>query len=431
MNLNEHQSKKLLREVGVNVPLGQIANSEEEAGVLLNKVDGPPWVVKAQITAGGRANGHFLNDPASRGGVRFAETEQAVRAHAKQMLGGILVTNQTGRDGDRVNSVYIEQKCSVQHELYFSISVDRALGCVTLMAARDGGSHIEEVAQRDADAILQIALDIGKAGEEIPATMLTDQQLDELHSFYQLPAQLRAEFAAMVRTLCFLFVERDASLVEINPFGVDVNGQLVALDASIAWDDNALFRQGHEEQLQAYADLPLAEHEALTHGLNYVRLDGNIGTLAAGAGLALVTVDAVTECGGHAANFLDIPPSASVERIETAISILLREAAVDVVLINVFGGGIMRCDAICDGLLLACRNFPEHGKPIVVRLVGINSELALQRLQSSLPEVQIASDLGDAAAKAVAQAQQLAEKAIPDKKGWLKKARNLLPEKAT
>jgi len=420
MNLTEHQAKKILATTGLKVPAGRVSQSVEDAVAHLGEIGDGPWVVKAQIQAGGRANGHFINDPQARGGIRFVSSASEVRSNVMQMLGAYLVTPQTRSSGEYVDKIYIEEQCTVETELYLALTLDRDTSSIAFMASREGGANIEQIAQRDHSAVRVFPVDIET--REIPESIgeyleVTGDSLESLNN--------------VLAELLDLFVDRDASLIEINPLGLLPDGQLVALDATIVWDDNALFRQGHEEQLSAYDDLSDSEYVAIQHGLNYIKLTGNIGILAAGAGLAMATMDAIRECDGTPANFLDVPPSASVDRIQVAIEILLKDPAINGVLINVFGGGIMRCDAVVDALLLA-RKSGHMTKPVVVRLVGTNAELALQRLRTSLPECRYSSDLATASKMIVELTEQNANRRAGDKPreklSWWKRARRVLAD---
>lgn len=420
MILTEHQAKKILASTGLSVPTGRLCQSVEEAAAHLGEVGTGPWVVKAQIQAGGRANGHFLDDPQARGGVRFVSTPSEVRSNVMQMLGAHLVTPQTRSSGEYVDKVYIEEQCDVEDELYLAITLDRDSSRVAFLASKDGGSNIEQIAQRDKSAVKVFPVDI--VNRLVPADLI-----DYLHESVTATDQLES----VLSNLLDLYVDRDASLIEINPLGVRQDGQLIALDATIVWDDNALFRQGHEEQLVAYDDLSHSEYVALQHGLNYVKLSGNIGVLSAGAGLAMATMDAITECDGSPANFLDIPPSASADRICIAIDMLLEDPDVNGLLINVFGGGIMRCDAVADAVLLSNKS-NKIKKPIVVRLVGTNAQVALQRLRDSLPECYHSEDLATAAQQIVKLTADHANRRSSDSRSsrgsWWKRARRTLVE---
>jgi len=414
MNLSEHQAKHLLSNAGLNVPSGVCCDVAELAESLTSGIAGP-WVIKAQIPAGGRANGHFRDDAQARGGVRFADSMQQVVSAVRQMLGGVLITEQTGRSGALVRSVYIEQKCPIRQECYLALTIDRTTGELIFLGSRAGGTQIEKRLCESPEELTRVAV---KVDEAVKAT---SAPFDTLFDALELPESVKPEFQRIVSVMHALFVDKDMLLLEINPLALTDNEQLMVLDALVVYDDNALFRQGHEEQLVAYDDLPEAEYNALVHGLNYIRLEGDIATLSSGAGLAMATMDAIREIEGAPANFLDVPPSTAVEHIRNALSLLFTNPSTRCVLINVFGGGIMRCDAVADALLTYHQQEPI-AVPVVVRLAGTNAELARQRLATSMPQVQIASDLGEAAALAVAlgnAAEDLTDSTAPNGEGRL------------
>ena len=420
MILTEYQAKNILRKSGIRVPAGLLAESAQQAENVALQMGGGPWMVKAQIRAGGRAKGHFPAHNDTNGGIRVADTPDDVAVHARKMLGDLLVTRQTGKAGELVTSVYIEQLASVTAEMYLALAIDRELGVVTFITSKSGGSDIELIAAQSPEVVARFPVDIDSLS--VPPDVV---------EYFGLDSHLQTELASVMATMLDVFVDRDATLIELNPLCTNESGQLIALDAAIIWDDNALFRQGHEEQMQAYDHLPECEFDAIKHGLNYVKLDGNIGCLSAGAGLAMATIDAIKECGGHPANFLDIPPAASVDQIKIALELLLVDDAIQGILLNVFGGGIMRCDAIADALLLANRR-QAFSVPVVVRLAGINSTLALQRIASSLPMVVITDDLANAAQTVVAltelQLKRRKTEAIDNKSAWWRKVHSLFPE---
>lgn len=389
MNLTEHQAKKILHGAGIKVPSGEVVTTAEHAVAAAEKLGSPPWVIKAQIPAGGRAQGHFKGDTQAKGGVRIARSLEQVQSSAQQMLEQTLITQQTGSVGFVVKHVYVEHYCTVEHEMYLALTIDRTSGSAAFIAARHGGTNIERLAEQAPDSIISCPVDIDS--HSLPG---------EIAARLELSGESREQLLVIMASMLSLFVERDATLIELNPLGIDAVGQLVALDATIVLDDNALFRQGHEEQMVAYDHLPAGEFEAASLGLNYVKLNGNIGSLAAGAGLAMATLDAIKESGGQPANFLEVPPSATVPLIQAALEILLADPDIDGILVNIFGGGIMRCDAVADALLLAHQRNPRS-IPVIVRLAGTNATLAMQRLASSLPAVIIASDLSNAAESVV------------------------------
>lgn len=386
MNLNEYQAKRILRQVGVPVASGQVCESADSAADIAHSVCEPPWLVKAQIPAGGRAEGHFKSDPQARGGIRVAETVAQLVSHVRQMLGGTLVTNQTGPAGAFVSSVYIEQKLEIRQEYFLALAIDPGAGELVLLASPEGGIHVESAIASSPERLVRLPLSIRQPPRN------TSSVCDAL----AVPPSGRAALNHMITSLYEAFLDRDMLLLEVNPLALLEDDTMIALDARVVFDDNALFRQGHEEELVAYEHLSALEYDAAVKGLNYMKLDGNVGILAAGAGLALATLDAVRETGASPANFLEIAPSSSTGRIVDALNLLLLDEDVDCLLLNIFGGGIMRCDAVADAILLA-NTQSRISKPLVVRLAGTNASLAHGRLKASLPSVLLATDLADGA----------------------------------
>lgn len=420
MDLSEYQAKNVLQQAGIPVPDGVVASNTEHALQAFSQTGFKEAVVKAQIRAGGRADGHFLdasgnhanalNASANTGGIRFAASIDDVENACNAMLKQVLVTEQTGPAGEYVDSVYIESKVPVKDEFYLSISVNRELGQLAFLASRLGGTGVEH---SEAAQFHRFPVDIDNPA--IPADLTT--------VFSTEPEEVQ-QLISLFRILMNTFIDKDAALIELNPFGFDKQGQLVALDARIVWDDNAVFRQGHEEQMAAYDHLSESEFKAVCLGFNYIKLDGNIGMLATGAGLAMATLDAIADAGGSPANFLDLPPASSVADIAEALSIVRIDTTVNVMVINVIGGGIMRCDAIADALLLSHEKHPIT-IPVVIRLAGTNAEMAMQRIQSTMPETHISNNLADAARLACKLAHsQKAQKHMPALKSWWQRARN-------
>jgi succinyl-CoA synthetase beta subunit len=416
MKVYEYQAKQLLEKNGIRVPRGDVALSPDEATGVARELGGSAWVIKAQIHAGGRRAGHFVSDQQAQGGIRFVDSLADVNNSAREMLGEVLVTDQTGPTGRTVNRLYVEQLCEVQRELYLGMLVDRITSRVTLIALGEGGVNIESITSRSPESVLKLAIDPLEglqqdAAREIAAALeLTDKQTDEA-------VQVMLAMYAM-------FMDLDASLIEINPLGITAAGTLTALDATMAFDDNAMFR--HEDiQLLRDDELRWGELDATQHGLNYVKLDGNIGCLASGAGLALATLDAVKFYGGEPANFLDVPPAVEFERVKYAFGLILSDPGVEAILVNVFGGGIMRCDIIADGIILAAREFPVR-VPLIVRLAGINADSARDRLRDSGLVITFAEDFADAAEKAVKAATE-ARLSVQQK--WWQRVQGLLTRK--
>ena len=383
MNIHEYQAKALLRDYGVGVLSGQVAYTPEEAEAAARALGGPMWVVKAQIHAGGRGKG---------GGVKLARSVEEVRQLADQMLGMTLLTHQTGPEGRQVRRVYVEDGCEIARELYLAALIDRAASRLTLMASTEGGVDIEEVAARTPEQIIKVAID--------PA--IGFQPFHGRHIAFGLGLEGRqvSKAVAFMGGVCRAFTELDASLVEINPLVVTEAGDLVALDAKMNFDGNALYRQPKVVQLRDLDEEDPHEIEASRHELNYIKLDGNIGCMVNGAGLAMATMDIIKLHGGAPANFLDVGGGANKERVTSAFKLLLSDPKVEGVLINIFGG-IMRCDVIAEGIVAAAREV-NIGVPLVVRLEGTNVELGKQILRDSGLAVTAASDLADAAQKVVA-----------------------------
>jgi succinyl-CoA synthetase beta subunit len=383
MNIHEYQAKALLKDYGVAVLRGQVAYTSEDAEAAARELGGPTWVVKAQIHAGGRGKG---------GGVKLARSVEEVRQLAGQMLGMTLVTHQTGPVGRQVRRVYVEDGCEIARELYLGVVIDRAAARVTFMASTEGGVEIEEVAARTPDKIIKVAID--------PATGFQPFHGRQIAFGLGLEGKQVSKAVGFIRGLYRAFTELDASLVEINPLVVTAAGDLVALDAKMNFDSNALYRQPRVLELRDLDEEDPHEIEASRHELNYIKLDGNIGCMVNGAGLAMATMDIIKLYGGAPANFLDVGGGATKERVTAAFKLLLSDPKVEGVLINIFGG-IMRCDVIAEGVVAAAREV-NLGVPLVVRLEGTNVELGKQILSESRLAITAASNLADAADKVVA-----------------------------
>jgi len=398
MNIHEYQGKALLAKFGVAVPRGGVAFTPEEAEAAAGELGGPVWVVKSQIHAGGRGAGRFKDAPDGPGGVRLCRSVEEVRANAEQMLNHVLVTKQTGPAGKEVKRLYIEDGCDIARELYLGMLIDRATSRITVMASTEGGMEIEEVAARTPEKILKVAVDPATGfmpfhGREIAFGLgLEGKQVGSAVKF----------LAAMYRA----FVELDASLVEINPLVVTGGGEVIALDAKMNFDDNALFRHKEVAELRDEDEEDAMELEAARHDLNYIKLDGNIGCMVNGAGLAMATMDIIKLSGGEPANFLDVGGGATKERVTAAFKIILSDPNVEGILVNIFGG-IMRCDVIAEGVVAAAREVDLH-VPLVVRLEGTNVELGKKILADSGLPIVSADDLGDAARKVVEAVREAA-----------------------
>jgi succinyl-CoA synthetase beta subunit len=383
MNIHEYQAKALLKEYGVGVLRGQVAYTPEEAEAAARELGGPLWVVKAQIHAGGRGKG---------GGVKLARSVEEVRQLAGQMLGMTLVTHQTGPDGRQVRRVYVEDGCEIARELYLGVVIDRQASRVTFMASTEGGVEIEEVAARTPERIIRVGID--------PAIGCQPFHGRQIAFGLGLEGRQVSKAVGFVRAVYRTFCELDASLVEINPLVVTAGGELVALDAKMNFDSNALYRQPRVVELRDLDEEDPHEIEASRHELNYIKLDGNIGCMVNGAGLAMATMDIIKLYGGAPANFLDVGGGATKERVTAAFKLLLSDPKVEGVLVNIFGG-IMRCDVIAEGVVAAAREV-NLGVPLVVRLEGTNVDLGKQILGESGLAITAAGDLAEAAEKVVA-----------------------------
>ena len=383
MKIHEYQGKEILRQFEVPVPRGIPAFTVQEAVEAAQKLGGPVWVVKAQIHAGGRGKG---------GGVKLARSIDEVKQLAGEILGMQLVTHQTGPEGQKVRRLYIEDGADIKKEYYVSAVTDRASQRVAIMASSEGGMDIEEVAHKTPEKIIKVFVD--------PATGLTAAQATELANGIGVPAASTAAAADVFQKLYKCYMDTDASLVEVNPLILEGNGGIKALDAKFNFDSNALFR--HPE-IVAYRDLDeedAAEVEASKFDLAYISLDGNIGCLVNGAGLAMATMDTIKLFGAEPANFLDVGGGATPEKVTEAFKIMLKNPKVKAILVNIFGG-IMRCDTIAQGVITACKAV-NLGVPLVVRMKGTNEELGKQMLaESGLPIIS-ADSMAEAAEKIVA-----------------------------
>ena len=388
MKIHEYQGKQLLREYGVPTPRGFPAMSVDEAVEAAKKLGGGVWVVKAQIHAGGRGKG---------GGVKVAKSIDEVRARAKDILGMQLITHQTGPEGQKVRRLLIEEGADIKKELYAGMVVDRGTQKVVLMASSEGGMDIEEVAAKTPEKIRRVYID--------PVQGLTDADADEIAFGIGIPQGALAQGRAVFKGLYKCFDATDASLAEINPLILTGDNRVVALDAKLNFDDNALFR--HPE-IQALRDLdeedPL-EIEASKYDLNYISLDGEIACMVNGAGLAMATMDTIKLYGGQPANFLDVGGGATAEKVTAAFKIMLSNRKVKAILVNIFGG-IMKCDTIANGVVQAARQV-KLTVPLVVRLEGTNVDLGKKILADSGLPIISASDMGDAAQKVVAAARKV------------------------
>jgi succinyl-CoA synthetase beta subunit len=386
MKIHEYQAKEILRNYGVTTPRGVACFNVDEAVAATNKLGGKVWVVKAQIHAGGRGKG---------GGVKVAKSVDEVREWASKILGMQLKTHQTGPEGQKVRRLLIEEGADIRKELYIGLVVDRGTQEVCVMASSEGGVDIEEVAAHTPEKIHKVFVD--------PQKGLTDAQADDLARKLGIPDASMPKARAILKSLYKAFWETDASLVEINPLILTGNGDVVALDAKMNFDDNALYRH---EDIVAMRDLDEedpAEIEASKHGLSYISLDGNIGCLVNGAGLAMATMDTIKLFGGEPANFLDVGGGATTEKVTEAFKLMLRNPNLRAILVNIFGG-IMKCDVIAAGVVEAAKQV-KLGVPLVVRMKGTNEDLGKKILaESGLPIIQ-AGTMAEAAEKVVSAAK--------------------------
>ncbi len=397
MNLHEYQAKELLAKYGVPVCPGRVAETPEQAAEAFRALGVPLAAVKSQIHAGGRGKGKVYEKDLTTlridRGVALVRNVEEARSVAAKILGGVLVTKQTGPQGRTVRKVYVEAGCEVDRELYLGCVLDRKAGKPVFMVSRQGGMEIEEVAARDPNAIVKEPLDVGYG--------LRPFQGRRLAYVLGFGGETLGQFVKMAASLARMVVERDLSLLEINPLVVTKTGNLLALDAKIGVDDRALELQ-KQSDLEAMRDVheeDPVEREAASHGLNYVTMDGNIGCLVNGAGLAMATMDIVKQAGGQPANFLDVGGGATKEMVTAAFKILCRNSGVKAILINIFGG-ILRCDLLAQGIVEAVREV-QVKVPVVVRLEGNQNEKGREILGSSGLKILPAKDMGEAAKKAV------------------------------
>lgn len=383
MNIHEHQAKALLAEYGVPVPRGQAAFSVDEAVSAAKELGGPVYVVKAQIHAGGRGKA---------GGVKVVKSLDEVTDVAGEILGRTLVTHQTGPEGREVRRLYVEDGCDIADELYLSMLVDRGTSRITIIASSEGGMDIEEVAASQPEKILSLAID--------PATGLQPYHMRRLAGILGLSGGTAKQLPSFLHSIFTAFTALDASLVEINPLVVTGAGDLLALDAKMSFDDNALYRHPNVMKLRDLSEEDPAEVRASEFDLNYIKLDGEIGCMVNGAGLAMATMDIIELNGASPANFLDVGGSATTERVTEAFKIILSDDNVKGILVNIFGG-IMRCDIIAEGVVSAARSLGLD-KPLVVRLEGTNVEEGKKIMAESGLSIIPADNLADAATKIVA-----------------------------
>jgi succinyl-CoA synthetase beta subunit len=386
MNVHEYQAKDLMRKFDISVLKGGIANTPEDAVKVAQELGGSIWVVKAQIHAGGRGKG---------GGVKLAKSLDEVKKYASEIIGMTLVTPQTGDEGKLVNQVLIEDGCDIDHEYYVGIVLDRTTGRVTMMASSEGGVDIEEIAHETPEKIIKATID--------PAVGFTPYIGRKLGFGIGLKGETLKKANNFFKGLYEMYMAKDCSIAEINPLVTTKSGDVIALDAKLNFDDNALFRNPDIEALRDVTEESAQELEAGKFGLSYISLDGNIGCLVNGAGLAMGTLDILKIFGGEPANFLDVGGGATKETVQKAFSIILEDQNVKAILVNIFGG-IMKCDIIAEGVVAAAKEL-DLKVPLVVRLEGTNVKLGKKILSESGLAITPADDLADAAKKAVAAAK--------------------------
>ena len=382
MNIHEYQAKELFKSYDIPVSTGSVAYTVDEIESAANSVSGPTWVVKAQIHAGGRGKG---------GGVKVVGSAEDAIVEAKKMFGMNLITPQTGPEGKLVQRLYIENGSDIKKELYLSCLVDRATSKVAFIVSKMGGMDIEKVAEETPDEITTVFIE--------PSTGITDLDIKTIASSLELSGSLVDQLDGLVKNLYKFFIEKDASLLEINPLIITDNDKLICLDAKVNFDDNALYRHPEIEELRDPNEEDKYELEAAKYDLAYIKLDGSIGCMVNGAGLAMASLDIIKLYGGEPANFLDVGGGASKEKVTSAFKIILSDPGVKGILVNIFGG-IMRCDIIADGIVAAAKEL-QINVPLVVRLEGTNVDEGKNILNNSGIDIVSATDLDDAAKKIV------------------------------
>ena len=399
MNIHEYQAKELLAKYGVGIPAGHAALTVEEAVEGAKKLPGPLYVVKAQIHAGGRGKGKFKELGAdAKGGVRLSKSIDEVEANAKEMLGNTLVTIQTGDAGKQVNRLYVTDGVDIAKEYYLSMLVDRASGRLAMIVSTEGGMDIEEVAHSTPEKITTITID--------PAQGFMPHHGRAVAYALKLEGDLNKQAQKLAKQLYTAFTDLDCAMLEINPLVETADGNLLVLDTKMSFDSNAMFRHPDVEALRDETEEDPAEVEASKYDLAYSKLDGNIGCMVNGAGLAMATMDIIKLNGAFPANFLDVGGGATKEKVTEAFKIILSDPAVEGILVNIFGG-IMKCDVIADGIVAAAKDV-NLSVPLVVRLEGTNVDKGKEILDNSGLPIVSANDLGDAAQKIVAEVKQAA-----------------------
>ena len=399
MNIHEYQAKELLAKHGIAIPVGHAAMNVEEAVAAAKKLPGPLYVVKAQIHAGGRGKGKFSELPAdAKGGVRLAHSIEDVEKDAGEMLGNTLVTIQTGDEGKQVNRLYVTDGVDIESEYYLSMVVDRASGQVAMIVSTEGGMDIEDVAHNTPDKIATIAID--------PAQGFMPHHGRAVAFALELSGDLNKQAQKLAKQLYTAFMDLDCEMLEINPLVETKDGNLLVLDTKMSFDGNALYRHPDVQALRDESEEDPAEVEASEYDLAYIKLDGTIGCMVNGAGLAMATMDIIKLNGAFPANFLDVGGGATTEKVTAAFKIILKDPAVEGILVNIFGG-IMKCDVIANGIVQAAKDV-NLSVPLVVRLEGTNVAAGKEILENSGLPIVSANDLGDAARKIVAEVKKAA-----------------------
>jgi succinyl-CoA synthetase beta subunit len=382
MNIHEYQAKELFRSYNIPVTSGSVAYSADEIERAVNEVEGPVWVVKAQIHAGGRGKG---------GGVKVVSSKEDALNEANKMYGMNLVTPQTGASGKQVNRIYIENGSDIEKELYLSCLLDRSTSKVAFIVSKMGGMDIEAVAADTPENITTVQIE--------PSIGVTDNDIEIIQKAFEIGDDLNNQLSDLIKNMYLFFIEKDASLVEVNPLIVTNTNKLLCLDAKVNFDDNAIYRHPEIEELRDENEEDEYEREAAKYDLAYIKLDGNIGCMVNGAGLAMASLDIIKMYGGEPANFLDVGGGASKEKVSSAFKIILSDQGVKGILVNIFGG-IMRCDVIAEGIVSAAKEL-KISVPLVVRLEGTNVDQGKKILENSGIEIISANDLDDAAKKIV------------------------------
>ena len=382
MNIHEHQAKEILKNFGVPTSNGIVIYSKNQIDQKIDNFDADLYVVKAQIHAGGRGKA---------GGVKLAKTKEQAKQLANEMWAKTLVTHQTGAEGQQVSRIYIESGCDIKHEYYLSMVVDRSKNCLSIIGCEEGGVDIEEVAEKSPEKIITTSVDI--------ASGISDFHCRKIAFSLNFPKDVLNQVMSLIKGVYKAFVEKDADQIEINPLVLTTDGRIIALDAKMTFDDNGLFKHKDVQEMKDKSQEDELENKASDVGLSYVKMDGSIGCMVNGAGLAMATMDIIKLYGAEPANFLDVGGGADKEKVKEAFKIILSDSSVKGILVNIFGG-IMRCDIIADGIVAAAKEINLH-VPLVVRLSGTNFELGKKILASSGLQIITADDLADAAKKVV------------------------------